>query len=136
MNENTKKLTDIEIKYLKGERPFLFEYLRKLSKYDNKLKALKEHSGYLSMAEYSKLKIPFSKDIAEKQFEVNDKYITIYYEGGECEYSIELSRIKTPIELIIWIYHLCGKTWFDKEHVEIFIEKISKIRGFDWDKFC
>jgi len=60
MNENTKKLTDIETEYLKGERPFLFEYLRKLSKYDNKLKkALKEHSGYLSMAEYSKLKIPF-----------------------------------------------------------------------------
>jgi len=137
MNEKNKKLTDIEIDHLNREHPFLVEYLNELSRYDEEYQKISEkHPGIFSLQKYIDLGIPFSKDLAEKQIQIDDEYITIYYEGGNGEYSIELSRIKTPLELIIWIYHLCGKTWFDKEHVEVLIEKISAVKKFDLDKFC
>jgi hypothetical protein len=47
------------------------------------------------------------------------------------DYEIDLDRIKTPLDLLGWALHLCGKTWMSTEHLHNFIETVCKIKKFN-----
>jgi hypothetical protein len=46
------------------------------------------------------------------------------------DYPIEISRIRTPLDLVRWALHLCGKTWMRKEFLEAFIKAVCAIKGW------
>jgi hypothetical protein len=46
------------------------------------------------------------------------------------DYPIEISRIRTPLDLVRWALHLCGKTWMKKEFLEAFIKAVCAIKAW------
>jgi hypothetical protein len=44
-------------------------------------------------------------------------------------YEVDLDRIRTPEDLMGWLYHLCGKPWMDKGAIREFLKRVSKIKA-------
>jgi hypothetical protein len=44
-------------------------------------------------------------------------------------YEIDLDRIKNETDLLIWVNHLCEKTWMTAEVLSDFMEKVAEIKG-------
>jgi hypothetical protein len=54
----------------------------------------------------------------------------ILYVRFRYDYPIEISRIRTPLDLVRWALHLCGKTWMKKEFLEAFIKAVCAIKAW------
>lgn len=54
---------------------------------------------------------------------VEDGLIVINVAG---EYCIELNRCNTAEKLLMWVHHLCDKSWITKEIIARFIEIACK----------
>lgn len=46
------------------------------------------------------------------------------------DYEVDLDRISSPLELLGWTLHLCGKNWMTTEHLHYFIEAVCQIKDF------
>lgn len=64
---------------------------------------------------------------------VRDKTVTLLW--GNYPYEIELSRIKKQIDLIWWIYHLCGKRWMDARKMRFFVLTVCSSKKWDFLTF-
>jgi hypothetical protein len=64
-------------------------------------------------------------------FDEDGKWVNIHW--GGYSYEIEMSRIKTPKQLLGWVYHLGQKSWTDTtpERMSAFIQAICRRRGWE-----
>jgi uncharacterized protein YlzI (FlbEa/FlbD family) len=69
----------------------------------------------------------FSPEPREKLVNIKDGYIG-FNDNGRYSYWIELTRIKTPRDLLEWTHHLNGKNWVTKEMLDDFIEAVFNYR--------
>lgn len=64
------------------------------------------------------------------------KKIFIDVENATCTlnfdypYEIDLARIKTAADLLGWVRQLAGKPWMTAERLKLFVDAISKHKGF------
>lgn len=49
-------------------------------------------------------------------------------EGWRGYYDFDGARITTPLDLLEWVHHLCGKVWMDTQRVEQFIAAVCRAR--------
>jgi hypothetical protein len=50
------------------------------------------------------------------------------------DYEIDLDKIDTEADLLIWLRHLCGKNWMTIERLRYVMDAIAAIKGFDLHK--
>lgn len=67
-------------------------------------------------------------DVMERCVVIRGSYLHVLF---DYDYPIELSRIKTPKDLLGWVHHLCGKTWMDTAKIRVFVEKVCEYRKWD-----
>lgn len=67
--------------------------------------------------------LPPDPDI--KKVVVDDGWITLNF---QYPYEIDLNRISTPLHLVNWVAHLCGKTWMTRDRVYYFVEAVCKAK--------
>ncbi len=66
---------------------------------------------------------------ARREIKVGPKNMTLPW--GGYHYRVELGRIVTERDLLVWSLHLCGKTWMNIARLRAFIETIAELKGFD-----
>ena len=60
--------------------------------------------------------------------QIDDTHIVIALPEGRIgeNYEIALSALKTPEQLVSWIFHLSAKSWIDRDVLRKFIKVASK----------
>ena len=82
-----------------------------------------------------KLKIISAEELLEfkppeRHFAITNKHLTLKF--GGYDYDIEWSRIKTHMDLISWLHHICEKEWelLDPWQIHLLIESVSGKLGW------
>ncbi|WP_312740482.1 hypothetical protein [Cedecea neteri] len=68
------------------------------------------------------------QEALSEKVKIDETHIVIALPEGRIEdsYEIALSAIKTPEELVAWIFHLSSKSWIDLDVLRKFIRVASE----------
>ncbi|MBN1085601.1 hypothetical protein JNO12_12710 [Erwinia aphidicola] len=69
-----------------------------------------------------------SEEELSRKVKIDGTHITIALPEGRIDdsYEIALSSLKTPEQLVSWIFHLSAKSWIDRDVLRKFIKVVSE----------
>lgn len=69
----------------------------------------------------------------ESKISISDGVITLNF---QYEYPIELNRVRSYNDLLVWVLHLAEKSWMNSYRLSLFITKVAEHKGWKLNRHC